>query len=214
MKTEKEESSSPIAEPCTLQGEGAWYCVRTHLKHEHIAAAHLKQMAGVEVFNPQIRLLRSTRQGRRWFVESLFPNYIFARFTLEGMWEKVSYAPGVKVVLRFGGRAPEIPETVIAELRQEVGALDSKVLTDVPLEGDEVEIASGAFAGMRAEVVHVLPGKQRAQILLEVMGRLVPAELSLDLVLYNRLDAAQFALPKTGADASGMKGKARLLTPA
>lgn len=212
MKTEMEETSSPIAEPCAWQGEAAWYCVRTHLKHEHIAAAHLKQMTAVEVFNPQIRLLRSTRQGRRWFMESLFPNYIFARFALEGMWEKISYAPGVKVVLRFGGQAPKIPETVIEDLRREVAVLDSKVLTDTPVEGEEVEIASGAFAGMKGEVVHVLPGKQRAQILVEVMGRLVPAELSLDLVLYSRHDAAQFALPRIGTASSGVKGKPQLLT--
>ena len=189
--------SSPTAEPCALQGEPAWYCVRTHLKHEHIAAAHLKQMPAVEVFNPQLRLLRNTRQGRRWFLESLFPNYIFARLVLEGMWERISYAPGVKVVLRFGDHVPEIPETVIDDLRREVAALDSKLLTDAPMEGEEVEIASGAFAGMKGEVTHVLPGKQRAQILLEVMGQLVPAELNLDLVLYSRRDAAQFALPQT-----------------
>lgn len=201
MKTEMDRFSSPIAEPYPQQGEQAWYCVRTQLKHEHIAAAHLKQIAGVDVFNPQLRLLRSTRQGRRWFVESLFPNYVFARFALEAMWEKVSYAPGVKIVLRFGARVPEIPEAVIEELRRETAALDSKVLTDTPIEGDEVEIASGAFAGMKAAVTHVLPGKQRAQIMLEVMGRLVPAELSLDLVLFNRHDAAQFALPPLKAEA-------------
>ena len=214
MKTEMEESSTPIAEPCTLQEEPAWYCVRTHLKHEHIAAAHLKQMPAAEVFNPQIRLLRSTRQGRRWFTESLFPNYIFAQFALEGMWEKISYAPGVKVVLRFGGQAPKIPETVIEDLRREVAALDSKVLTDTPVEGEEVEIASGAFAGMKAEVTHVLPGKQRAQILVEVMGRLVPAELSLDLVLYSRHDAAQFALPQVGTASSGARGRQGIPAPA
>jgi hypothetical protein len=42
----------------------------------------------------------------------------------------------------------------------------------------------------------VLPGKQRAEILLEVMGQLVPAELSLDLVLFSRKVAAQMVLPR------------------
>ena len=188
--------SSPIAELCTRPNELAWYCIRTHLKHEHIAAAHLKQFAGVEVFNPQLRLLRCTRQGRRWSIESLFPNYVFAHFCLETALEKVIYTPGVKAVLRFGDRVPEIPEAVITDLRRDLVKLSSQIVTDAPAEGDEVEIIVGAFAGMKGSVTQVLPGKQRAQILLEVMGRLVPAELSLDLVLFNRREAAQFALPR------------------
>jgi transcriptional antiterminator RfaH len=196
VKTEMEEPSSPIAEPCAGHGEPVWYCVRTHLKHEHIAAAHLKQVPGVEVFNPQLRLLRSTRQGRRWFTESLFPNYVFARFVLETMLERVTYTPAVKMVLRFGGLVPEIPEAVIQDLQRGMAALDSAILTDAPTEGEEVEIADGAFAGMKGSVTCVLPGRQRARILLEVMGRLVPAELSLDLVLFNHRDAAQLALPR------------------
>lgn len=198
--------SSPIAEPCIPQREGAWFCVRTHLKHEHIAAAHLRRVADVEVFNPQLRLLRSTRQGRKWFIESLFPNYVFARFVLESMFEKVTYTSGVKVVLRFGDRVPEIPEIVIEDLRGSLAGLGSKVLTDTPVQGEEVEIAGGAFAGIKAPVNCVLPGKQRAQILLEVMGRLVPAELSLDLVLFNRRAAAQIVLPPVEPMTAGRTG--------
>lgn len=204
-------TSSPIAELCARQPESAWFCIRTQLKHEHIAAAHLKQIPDMEVFNPQLRLLRSTRAGRRLFIESLFPNYIFARFILEALWEKVAYTPGVKSVLRFGGQAPKIPETVIEDVRRGLDGLDSQILTDAPAEGDEVEITGGAFAGTKASVVQVLPGKQRAQILLEVMGQLVPAELSLDLVLFNRRDAAQFALPRIGGDSLDMKGAGKML---
>ena len=195
MKTEMETDSSPIAELC---GQTGWFCIRTQLKHEHIAAAHLQRVPGVDVFNPQLRLLRSTRQGRRWCIESLFPNYIFARFILEAMGEKVAYMPGVKAVVRFGDRTPEIPERVIEDLRRELTGLSSKVLTDAPGEGEQVEIAGGAFAGMTASVTRVLPGGKRAQILLEVMGQLVSAELSLELVLLNRRDAAQLALPRAG----------------
>ncbi|HEX4644496.1 MAG TPA: transcription termination/antitermination NusG family protein [Verrucomicrobiae bacterium] len=199
--------SAPMAEPRFDDDdrERAWYCVRTHLKHEHIAEAHLKQMVGAEVFNPRLRLLHHTRQGPRWFVESLFPNYVFARFVLETQLEKVIYTPAVKTVLRFGNRVAEIPEAVIEDLRRGLAVLDSEVLTDAPVEGDEVEIAGGAFAGMTASITRVLPGKQRAQILVEIMGRLVPAELSLDLVLFNRRDAAQLALPR---DPTGVRGRA------
>jgi len=46
-------------------------------------------------------------------------------------------------------------------------------------------------------VTHVLPGNQRVRILLDVMGRAVPAELSLDVVLFNRRNAARIALNQT-----------------
>jgi transcriptional antiterminator RfaH len=192
--TEMEATSSPLAELRPRREEPAWFCIRTHLKHEHIAAAHLRQIPDVEVFNPQLRLLRSTRQGRRSSTESLFPNYVFARFVLETMLEKVTYTPAVKVVLRFGDRIPEIPDAVIEDLRQGVEELSVQLLTDAPVEGEEVEVAIGAFAGMKALVTRVLPAKQRVQILLDVMGRSVPAELSLDFVLFNRVDAAWIAL--------------------
>src|SRR5690349_9446043 len=61
----------------------AWFCLRSHPKHEHIAAAQLRQIPGVEVFNPQLQLERLTRRGRMRSTESLFVNYLFARFVLE-----------------------------------------------------------------------------------------------------------------------------------
>src|SRR6266513_6365882 len=108
-----EATSSPVAELCTCRADEAWRCIRTHPKREHIAAAHLRQIRGVEVFNPQLRLLRSTRRGRRWSTESLFPNYLFARCVLESTLEKVTYTPAVKVVLRCGDRVPVIPDAVM-----------------------------------------------------------------------------------------------------
>src|SRR5687768_2875491 len=58
----------------------AWFCLRSQPRHEHIAARQLAQMSDVEVFNPRIRFARPTRHGPAWVTESLFPNYLFARF--------------------------------------------------------------------------------------------------------------------------------------
>jgi transcriptional antiterminator RfaH len=205
MKTEMEVTSSRSAELCARQkNEQVWYCVRTHNKHEHIAAAHLQRLPSVEVFNPQLRLMRCTRRGRFCNTEPLFPNYLFARFDLDLLLERVSCTPAVKFVLRFGGRLPEIPDTVIEELRQQLAEVSSHVLTDAPVEGEEVEIATGAFVGTKALVTHVLPAGQRIRILLDVMGRSVTTELSLDSVLFDRRDRAQLALGRA-ASVSGSK---------
>ncbi|HVV70894.1 MAG TPA: transcription termination/antitermination NusG family protein, partial [Verrucomicrobiae bacterium] len=82
----------------------AWYCVRSHQKHEHIAAARLRELPGVDSFSPQLRFVRQTRRGRVWSTESLFPNYLFAKFDLPSMLERVRYTPSVNTVLRFGDR--------------------------------------------------------------------------------------------------------------
>jgi len=190
-------ASASIAELSTRQDELAWYCIRTHLKHEHIAAAHLQRLPNVEAFNPQLKILRSTRVGRRWSTESLFPNYVFARFALDSMLDRVRYTPSVKFVLNFGDRIPAVPTLVIEDLRQGLGALNSEVITDAPSAGEEVEIAVGAFVGTKALVACVLPGQERVRILLDVMGRSVPVELSLDRVLFNRRNAARIALKPT-----------------
>lgn len=59
----------------------AWFCLRSQPKHEKIAATHLlRTIAGIEVFSPRLRIRRQTRRGVVWFVEALFPGYLFARF--------------------------------------------------------------------------------------------------------------------------------------
>ena len=72
-----------------------WACIRTHPKHEHIAAAQLSHVPDVQVFNPQLRLERQTRRGLMRSTESLFVNYLFARFVIETTLEQVRYTPSV-----------------------------------------------------------------------------------------------------------------------
>src|SRR5262249_5881813 len=98
--------SSPMAELSLCVSEPAWFCIRTHLKHEHIATAHLRLIPEVYAFSPRLRLLRSTRRGPVWSTESVFPNYLFARFVLERKLETVRFTIGVAKVVHFGEMVP------------------------------------------------------------------------------------------------------------
>ena len=71
----------------------AWFCVRSHPKHEHIAAAHLRERK-LEVYLPRIRFQRCTRRGLVWFTEALFPNYFFARLDLSNALSLFHHAHG------------------------------------------------------------------------------------------------------------------------
>ena len=156
------------------------------------------------MFNPRLRLLRSTRRGLVWSTESLFPNYLFARFVLESKLEKVRYTPAVARVLQFGDTVPTIPDAALRALQRDLEALESKVLTDAPEESEEVEVAAGASKGLTGRVIRVLAAKQRVQILLDFMGRSVAAELSLELLLFRRRDAANLVLQE--AEAMSVRG--------
>ncbi len=186
-----------MAELFTCAVQPAWFCIRSHLKHEHIAAAHLRLIPEVEVFNPRLRLLRSTRRGQIWSTESLFPNYLFVRFALESALEKVRYTPCVSSVVRFGQTVPAIPDPVIEGLQRDLVDVEGQVLIEAPEEGEEVEVSAGAFKGLTGQVTRVLPAKQRVQILLDFMGRSTAAELSLDQLLFKRRGAASLALPES-----------------
>src|SRR5260221_14270934 len=99
----------------------AWFCVRSQLKHEHIAAAHLRRYQAIEVFLPRIRFKRSRQQGPVWVTEALFPNYIFARFNWKNSLRAVLHARGVAGVVHFGKSWPVIPDESIDQLRATFG---------------------------------------------------------------------------------------------
>jgi transcriptional antiterminator RfaH len=148
-----------------------WFCLRSQPKHEHIAAAHLKKMADVEVFLPRVRFKRSTRQGLAWVTEALFPNYLFARFDWQNSLRQVQAARGVGGVVHFGERWPVIAEQVIAELQAAVGADELHTISATLSPGDAVQIAEGSLRGLHAVVARVMPGQERIAVLLEFLGR-------------------------------------------
>src|SRR5258708_9094266 len=57
-----------------------WFCLRTQPKHEHIAAAALRHRLEIRCFAPRVRFPKATRRGKVWFVEAMFPGYLFAQF--------------------------------------------------------------------------------------------------------------------------------------
>jgi transcriptional antiterminator RfaH len=171
------DSVPSLASPAPPRLERAWYCLRAHPKHEHIAAAHLRQELGVEVFMPRIRYKRSTRFGPAWVNEALFINYLFARFDLATSLRRVQHARGVRGVVCFGAQWPTVPEGVIDELRSAFGNEELRVIDDSLNPGDAVEIAGGPFTGLMAVVARVMPGPQRVAVLMDFLGRQTLVEL-------------------------------------
>ena len=153
------------------RGTVRWYCVQTRPKSEHIAAAGLARFDGVEAYCPRIRYQKVTRRGKVWFREALFPNYIFARFDAEESLRAVSSSQAVVRVVGFGDVLGEVPAAVIGSIREEMGGeLEREVQVPI-VEGEEVEVVQGPFAGMKGIVTGLVESKERVRILMEILGQ-------------------------------------------
>ena len=148
----------------------AWYCARTKPKHEHIAAANVRKNLKLPVFNPRLRVQRVTQRGVARLVEPLFPCYIFIHCVIEEKMNEVQHTNGVSSLVRFGQKIPKVEGAIIEELQRYFEVEETMTVEDNLAPADEVVVAHGAFAGMQAKVLRVLPATRRVQILLDVLG--------------------------------------------
>ena len=154
-----------------------WFCLRSQPKHEHIAAAHLRQMAGVEVFCPRLRFQRATIRGAKWFEEAMFPGYLFAQFDYIERHKEVRYAMGINGILRYGKDYGRIADAIVEGLRLQTNDKHVAVIDSTVKEGDAVKIITGALCGLEAVVTQVLSGRERVRILVTFLGREIHAEV-------------------------------------
>jgi transcriptional antiterminator RfaH len=164
----------------------AWYCARTKPKHEHIAAANVRTRLSLEVFHPRLRMERATCRGVVRVVEPLFPGYIFVRCVIGERLNDIQRTSGISSLVHFGDRIPKVEDSVIEELQECFAAESPLTLNDCLAPGDEVVVGAGAFAGMRAHVLRVMPARQRVQVLLDILGGPTPVEVDRGSVVLER----------------------------
>ena len=149
----------------------AWYVVHSRPKCEHIAAGMMAGLENVETYCPRIRFQRSTRRGKVWFVEALFPSYFFARFDPTESLRAVKYSQSVIRVVSFGDDLVDVPDRVIEEMKKEMEGVDVCVVEVGIKVGDIVELTEGPMRGLKGIVNAHLSGADRVRILLEFLGR-------------------------------------------
>ena len=155
-----------------------WFCLKAQTKREHIAADHVRQIPGTAVFLPRVRFQRKTVRGLAWFTEALFPGYVFARFNFQQQFRQVNHAAGVRGIVHFGDRWPTVPDEAIAELQLAIGTENICTITNPLAVGEEIEVATGAFRGLKAVVSRVMPARERILVLLEFLGRQTSVEVA------------------------------------
>jgi transcriptional antiterminator RfaH len=153
-----------------------WFCLRARPKREHIAAACLRHNREVQVFSPRVRFRKRTNRGAVWFVESMFPGYLFARFEYAASHRIVRQGRGVSGFVQFGDRFGLLPDELIAELKVRVGESELLEINQQLVPGQNVQISQGPFQGLEALVTRLIVAKDRVEILIEWMGRSLRAE--------------------------------------
>jgi transcriptional antiterminator RfaH len=112
-----------------------------------------------------------------WFVEAMFPGYLFARFNYPTQHRAVESAHGIREILRFGDILATLPEETIAALQSHAG-MDEVVTVDSSLKiGQLVHIVEGPFRGLEAVITQVLPVRERIRVLMDFLGRSVEMEI-------------------------------------
>jgi transcriptional antiterminator RfaH len=157
--------------------ESAWYCARTQPKHEQIAARSLRSRFGLDVFNPRLKMERSTRRGVVRVIEPLFPCYVFVRCDLSERIDQIRHTNGISSLVRFGVRIPTVPDEVVEELRQCFETEEPMEVEDRLTPGSSVTLVEGPFLGTQGVIVRVLPAKRRVQILLDFLGQTTLTEV-------------------------------------
>ncbi len=173
-----------------------WRCIRGKPKSEHLAAQHLKA-AGYESFCPRIRHQKQTTRGPVWFVEALFPGYLFVKFAPTNV-RQVAATPFVSQVLTFMEDFGAVPEKVIVDLRDSVDVQETVTVNTAIQTGDAVEVVTGPLQGQSVTVTQVLPGTDRVRVLLEFLGSPHEVEVSLLSIISGRDPRVQ-ALPRSAA---------------
>ena len=164
------------------QAEGAWYVVATRPRQEAAARDHLARQ-GYRVLLPEISIKR--RRQSRWVavLEPLFPGYLFVQIAFgRDATAPIRSTRGCRDLVRFGEHHPPIPATVLeAFMGQAVSVTEGGPLFTV---GETVRIEDGPFVGLMA-VFDMPKGDDRAQVLLEMLGKLQQVVVDSDQLAKN-----------------------------
>ncbi len=153
-----------------MLSEPLWYCLRSQIKRERIAAAQVALLDDCQTFLPLVRYARNTPKGKRSKTEPMFPNYFFAKFAPNPNLRAVRYAMGVNYIVSNRDKPVPIADSIIEELR-ELTVEDVLEMTPDPLKvGDKVKIIRGIFAEQEGVIFELKPASERVVVLMELLG--------------------------------------------
>jgi transcriptional antiterminator RfaH len=166
-----------------LLEEPIWFCLKAQPKREHLAAIGLRRQYGIECCSPRLRFRKMTHRAPVWFVEAMFPGYLFAKFVYSKQHRAVEASHGIRGIVRFGDHLATLPENIVVGLQSRVGAEEVVTIDSSIKIGQAVQIIEGPFRGLEVVVTSLLPAKERVRVLFDFLGRSIEMEVSTTKVL-------------------------------
>ena len=153
----------------------SWYVVRTMSRCERRAAKTLER-EGIEHYFPRVRVPRPPTGE---VVKPLFPGYLFVRHDQARQdWPAVEAMPGIIGWLRFDTLVPTVPDVVIEELDHRIREINGTGgVWDRFEPGDAVLVTSGKLESLAEVLERPKSPETRVRVLLDFMGRRVPANV-------------------------------------
>lgn len=148
-----------------------WYVIHTNHKQEDRAESNLRAWE-VETFFPRLqKLFYSDITGViSYIIEPLFPGYIFARFSVKELYQKVRYTRGVKNVVCYGQAPISVEDGLIDLIQSRRGENGFIRIKDDLKVGDKVEILQGPLKSFTGILERKMSSSDRVMILLNTIA--------------------------------------------
>ena len=145
-----------------------WSVVQTEAQKEHTVRLLLMR-ANFETYLPRIKV--------RSRIALLFPTYLFVRIR-DQFFYPVMWTPHVRRLLLAGDQPARLPDEVIMDIRkrEKAGFVRLPQRSNLLKQGQKIRISNGSFSG-HIGIYDGMSGKERARVLLELLGRKVSVEL-------------------------------------
>jgi transcriptional antiterminator RfaH len=147
--------------------------------HKELLVYQQLEAKDIEAYFPYTQIERGYHRGIR--VEPFFPHYLFFRADLHtNEANGLRWMPGVRSIVHSENGPSVVPDAIIEALRKRLDPFAEVVYERAHLfsPGQELTIEGGLFDGFEAIFQHGLTGRDRAQVLLKLLGGWTKAELS------------------------------------
>jgi transcriptional antiterminator RfaH len=158
-----------------------WFALYTKPHKEYMVQGLLRSHK-VETYLPEIGV--AVRRRDRRDKKPFFPHYLFARLDPHSdQMAKVPWTPGLRRVVSAGGQPVPVPDEIVMHIRHRLETAVEEQPAVPFRHGEIVHVARGPFEGLNAMFDRALSAEGRVRVLLEMMGRLVAADLAVEDLL-------------------------------
>lgn len=160
-----------------------WYAIQSKTHKENLVCEQLT-LRNIETFFPRVRVRPVNPRARK--VKPYFPGYVFGRMDLEHVSRSfLDWIPGAIGVVNFGDEPAAVSDHLITTLQHHLKIVNASMtqMADMFQRGDLVAIHGGVFAGYEAVFDARLPGRDRVEVLLNMLqGHQLRVELPIEQV--------------------------------